>query len=163
MQINREEKAGKEPETTIATTKDGANARPINASTTTNATRAPNPIVSSTPPARSRSRHRTVSDEGQTSSSPHHPADRTHLPIYFEPASYASDSPTSPGNDPLVLPGTNVTLDSATATRPKAGGIAFPFSLGRSAEEGDVNASTVTLAGAEAPTPGVERGDSGGH
>ena len=35
-------------------------------------------------------------------------------------------------NDLLVLPGTNVTLDSSTATRPKADGIAFPFKLKRS-------------------------------
>ena len=44
----------------------------------------------------------------------------------------------------LGLLGTNVILDSTDATRPKAGGIAFPFSLKRGKDD-DTNASMVTL------------------
>ena len=45
----------------------------------------------------------------------------------------------------LVLPGTNVTLDSSNSTRPKAGGIAFPFKLNRNLTTGTDDASMVTL------------------
>ena len=66
----------------------------------------------------------------------------------FVPVSPASAGTTEPPM--LILPGTNVTLDSLDATRPKADGIAFPFKLGRSLNH-EANASTVTLKSAILP------------
>ena len=49
-------------------------------------------------------------------------------------------------------------LDSSTATRPKAGGIAFPFKLGHSLADHGRNASLITLKSdiTALPTPKAE-------
>ena len=65
----------------------------------------------------------------------------------------SSESDKPSGEVPLILPGTNVTLDSATAVRPKADGIAFPFKLGHSLMDQERNASMVTLKSNVAALP----------
>ena len=123
VQIEREEKAQQDPETTITTTDvvaNGANQRP-NAS-------------------RSRSHRRMVSDLGQTNEV--EPTDENTMAeeLQRRSADAAADGvstnnlsptfkpqPRSPetlspvgsdgAQDPLVLPGTNITLDSPNATQ----------------------------------------------
>ena len=87
--------------------------------------------------------------------------DRGHLSPTFVPL---PRSPLGPPHakekeTPLVLTGTNVTLDSPTATRPKADGIAFPFKLGRSLLDEGANASTLTLKSERVATPKNEAGE----
>ena len=72
----------------------------------------------------------------------------------------SSESEKPPAEIPLILPGTNVTLDSATAVRPKADGITFPFKLGHSLMDQERNASMVTLKSNVAALPSP-RGESG--
>ena len=92
------------------------------------------------------------------------------VPLHRSPATAADSNSSSTEkstdsagdeNVPLILPGTNVTLDSATATRPKAGGIAFPFKLGHSLAEHGRNASVITLKSdiTAMPTPRGEVGE----
>lgn len=76
-----------------------------------------------------------------------------------ENTSLADEAAT--GVPQLILPGTNVTLDSPTATRPKADGIAFPFKLGKSLGEAHANASMITLKSeaTATSTPVAEAGE----
>jgi hypothetical protein len=122
------------------------------------------------PNPRSRSRHRGVSDTGQTdnqgaeeSVADHLPQNNGLLSPTFVPMSCSpeADSSKEPeGGSQLVLQGTNVTLDSMDAKRPKADGIAFPFKLGRSLGDslGD-NASTMTLQSQTVVTPIADAGE----
>jgi len=88
----------------------------------------------------------------------------------FNPTITTTTSATSdPSQEVLILPGTNVTLDSPQATRPKADGVSFPFKLGQHVGingHEDANASTMTLVssvgvgagtGEGAATPGFEQ------
>ena len=160
-QIEREEKADKEPETTDVQP-DAADGKK-------------HAIAS-----RSRSHHRAVSDLGQANEDEHvdenttaaellrrraeaaaSNADRGHLSPTFVPLPKSPLGPPSAQEKetPLVLAGTNVTLDSPTATRPKADGVAFPFKLGRSLLADGANASTVTLKSERVATPQLEAGE----
>ena len=73
------------------------------------------------------------------------------MPLPKSPQSLTGSSGKA-ADESFVLPGTNVTLDSPDATRPKADGVAFPFKLGRSLAEG-AHASTVTLQSEFVATP----------
>ena len=77
------------------------------------------------------------------------PVDRSRLSPAFVPLP-RSPSATSPPleMDMLQLEGSNVTLDSPEAKRPKADGIAFPFRLGKGVGT-EENASMATLTGGE--------------
>ena len=88
-------------------------------------------------------------------------ADHNLLSPSFVPLPSSPATENANGDVPLVLAGTNVTLDSPTATRPKVDGIAFPFKLGHSLQEHGRNASMVTLKSDVAAliTPNVEAGE----
>lgn len=153
-QIQREEKANRDLGTSTATEYDGSNARPSNSSAIN-------------PKSRSRSRRRNVTDTGQTNAlkasvnedtsaadilrlraqQPNHPgepADRSLLSPSFIPL------PQSPGTTSPAISPTSV-LDNefkgrvSSPDRPTAGGVAFPFKLGRRLGDDGVNASTFTL------------------
>ena len=90
--------------------------------------------------------------------------DTGHLSPTFVPRSPTNNTSRSQAaktdNFPqLILPGTNVTLDSPEAKRPKADGIAFPFKLGADKSEGGPNASMVTLMSSGVETPKGGEGD----
>jgi hypothetical protein len=169
--LEREEKADKEPETTVVT-HDGPAERPgldvkANAS-------------------RSRSRHRTVSYQGQSEQQDvdenttvsellqrkvetSEDIDPNLLSASFIPVRNDESGNTIPVSKDevtedvtLILPGTNVTLDSPMATRPKADGIAFPFKLGKSLLGHDRNASMITLKSnvTSLTSPSHEKGES---
>ena len=140
--------------------------------------------------SRSRSRHRNVSYQGQTDPKDvdenasagkygqltksnsvsrgvsDSSVDPGHLSPSFVPIQ-RDQNDTFPANGDanvpqLILPGTNVTLDSPTATRPKADGIAFPFKLGKSQGSEHDNASMLTLKSGvvtAATTPAAEAGE----
>ena len=88
-------------------------------------------------------------------------ADHNLLSPSFVPLPRSPTTENVNSEVPLVLAGTNVTLDSPTATRPKADGIAFPFKLGHSLQEHGRNASMVTLKSDVAAliTPNIEAGE----
>lgn len=146
-QIQREEKADKEVNTTTVSQNDGANARPVGAD------RANKRSLS-------RSRRRGVTDAGQTNcvgeskidentpaaeldrrrngQANGHPINRAHL----APPIILSSPPDSNSENAKAVP-----LPASPGERPSAGpGKAFPFKLGRHLGTQDVNASTVTLA-----------------
>ena len=157
----------KEPETSTATAEHGTQVLGAGANTAH---------------SRSRSRRRTVVDQGQVTEDAGINEDSTvHDVLRYRAEAAAADgtdpnllSPTfvplprdpgqtSPGSSEpptLVLPGSNITLDSPAATRPKADGIAFPFKLGRSLLA-EANASTITLKSATLPAEGfgIEKED----
>ena len=116
------------------------------------------------PKSRSRSRRRNVSDTGQTNASntsikentpaakilclreqqPHRlsePTDRSLLSSSFIPLpkSPEATSPPAPGRD------NEFKGRVSSPERPTAGGVAFPFKLGRRLGDDGVNASTFTL------------------
>lgn len=126
--------------------------------------------------SRSRSRQRIVTDQGQADEHDSVDEDTSALELLRRRAESAtsgidqnllspsfipqSSKHTLPDKEvTLVLPGTNVTLDSPTATRPKADGIAFPFKLGRSPLNPSMNASMVTLKSERAVTPNEIAGE----
>ena len=127
--------------------------------------------------SRSRSRHRAVAYQGQADE--HDPVDedtsaaellrrrtksvanaidQNPLSPSFVPQGPKQSSPEN-GEPTLVLPGTNVTLDSPTATRPKADGVAFPFKLGQSPLNQNMNPSMVTLKSEYLATPNEDAGE----
>lgn len=138
-QMVREEKADKEIETTIATKFDGANANPVNEK---------RPKSHS----RSRSRRRTVTDTGQTTS---YDDERTPVAVLShykeEPQNHkeakASDLVSSPPSIHLISDNENFTerADGPTTNRPTLGGVAYPFKLGTHLRDDNTNASTITL------------------
>jgi acetyl esterase/lipase len=176
--IAREEKADKDVETVVATEEDGQGARKVDE---TAALTAAEKKHSDATTARSRSRSRIVRDEGQTATpstttttadlptliiAAHSAIEHGMLSPNFVPIDSTDGTSTPADGRPLHLPGTNVTLDSAVAKRPKADGIAFPFKLGAAQGEdaAERNASMVTLtsrmAGVE--TPSGEEGEREG-
>lgn len=115
--------------------------------------------IAAHPQSRSRSRRRTVTDAGQTSSNLDKKVDENTTVAellqlkqgtdnaqdtdYLSPAAALKRGGSADGTGPAV---TRVSLG-----RPTAGGVAFPFKLGTHPSEDGVNASTVTLTG----EPGV--------
>lgn len=152
LQIQREEKADKEVNTTTVSQNDGANARPVGAD---RANKLP----------RSRSRRRGVTDTGQTDNSgkpeidentPAAELDRRRneqalngqangFPTnhaHLAPSIVLSSPPDENSENAKAIP-----LPASPGERPSAGpGKAFPFKLGRHLKNQDVNASTITLA-----------------
>ena len=151
-QIQREEKADKEVNTTTVSQNDGANARPVGAD------RA-NKI------SLSRSRRRGVTDTGQTDNDGKPGVDENTPAAELDRRKnkqalngQANGSPTNHAHlaPPIVLSSPPdedsenakaVPLPASPGERPSAGpGKAFPFKLGRHLSNQDVNASTITLA-----------------
>lgn len=133
--IEREQEADKAPETAVATSMDGAGARPLHDTKTTQGKNLDKPDYS-----RSRSRRRVVRDENQADS-PHEVDENTPAAVLL--AKKEADGETrNPSLEPnfmaestnrdtpsiLVRVPTNE-QDDLDRKRPKAGGIAFPFSL----------------------------------
>ncbi len=142
--IEREEKADKEPETSIATEDNGANAPPVNGSRSNGR-------------LRTRSRHRAVTDTGQCAdgifdTSRDIPPPQ---PSYMRPeqASATQEIPNPSLLSPHLPHVTQTSHDRPKAdlasieisdfNRPTAGGTAFPFKLGTHLNAD--NASMVTL------------------
>ncbi|KAL8767075.1 MAG: hypothetical protein Q9209_006302 [Squamulea sp. 1 TL-2023] len=156
--IKREEKADKEPETTIATTR----------ATDTYST-SKRPCTHS----RSRSRRRVGSytgqaepdmKEGSTEISPQQGSEsRPQDPSFLPPASQPQSSPSLPSTTGSPLPSPSVTEDltapvdsiagTATHNRPATNGKAFPFKLGTTLQYDGANASTLTLKSVGLATP----------
>ncbi|EDU49721.1 acetyl-hydrolase [Pyrenophora tritici-repentis Pt-1C-BFP] len=128
--------------------------------------------------SRSRSRHSTITDRGQTLES-QDPMPTTDLSKIAAPESGLADATTLapersasavslsldsrddeglhitviPSDNP-ALPSTLIPATDTLTTRPTAGGIAYPFSLKVDGPDGrDVNASTVTLTSVNMATP----------
>lgn len=148
-QIERERRAEKEVETTSVSDASGSGARRVDNS----AKRS----------SHSKSRRRTVTDTGQTSC--HHeecddavdenttvaelvrrkeefgiPGNRSNLPTPLQPI--------LPGGDPCA---TDDGLDTAepNLSRPTQGNMAYPFKLATPQDDRTINASTITLTGAQ--------------
>lgn len=151
FQIQREEKADKEVNTTTVSQNDGANARPAGASRANEM-------------SRSRSRRRGVTDTGQTNhvgkpevneNTPAAELDRRRNEQVLNGQANGYNTDRAHLAPPIVLsspPDDNsenakaVALPASPGERPSAGpGKAFPFKLGRHLGNQDVNASTVTL------------------
>lgn len=105
---------------------------------------------------RPNSRHRPVTDQGQTGTS------NDDVPNVVRPLSAAAVEPNEPSSQvPNIIvsdnPQSPVTIIPSTdgsSTRPFKGGIAYPFSLKVDGPAGqDVNASTVTLQSMNIATP----------
>lgn len=170
-QIQREEKADKEFNTTVVSQNDGANARPVNADRANKL-------------SRSRSRRRRITDAGQTDyvsmpevdedtpaaelghrSNPQtlkgqvngHPTD----PISTAPPVILSNPPDENLENAKAIP-----LPASPGERPSAGpGQAFPFKLGRdTADPGPegTNASTITLTTEAGVVPLPPKDDDSG-
>lgn len=168
----REAEADKAPETTTASAEQGANARPLHDTVTKEGKRlgADNP-----PYSRSRSRRRTVTDQNQTGEKIDENTSAAELlalkKSYGEkvPASdmtpefvteesnetlIATASPISGSGIPAIItPAQGDTKEAEmdptidlSKHRPKANGIAFPFSLKRSGENGTAPSSSASLA-----------------
>ncbi|MCJ1403222.1 hypothetical protein MMC11_006445 [Xylographa trunciseda] len=174
--ITREEKADRNPENAIVTSEtNGSNAKPVDKS-------------SKLPTIRSRSRRKTVADQGQTTSG--HDEDFTSDPSNGEVLRRQTDEneafhPPSDSNllSPRYVPLPRTPADESTTAlsgendgqhdgqvvgmarsasgriRPTKGGVAFPFSLGTKLDEEGRNASTVTLTGQSGIVASVENED----
>jgi len=157
--MDREEQADKEPETVTATRHDGANARPLNDTETKEGKK----LGAKDRPdySRSRSRRRTVTDEHQTdgddvdentSAAKLLALREKHNERYLSPNSPTTEMSQTP--DILLKVPSNEQMGSETnldLKRPKAGGVAFPFSVKKVG--GDANASTLTLTSATGVPP----------
>lgn len=142
--IEREEKADKEPETSIATEDNGANAPPVNGSRLNGQ-------------SRSRSRHRAVTDTGQSADGVFDTSRNISAaqPPYMRPeqASVTQEIPNFSLLSPRLPHVTQTSHDRLKAdlasveisdsNRPTAGGTAFPFKLGTHLNAD--NASMITL------------------
>jgi hypothetical protein len=132
--IKLEQEADKAPETTVASSMDGAGARPLQDTKTTQGKLLDKGKQASY--SRSRSRRRTVTDEHQT--------DYDKTVDENTPASdllALKNAKTGQGSDDHLTPdfaasGTNPAIlvraptnEESELKRPKAGGIAYPFSL----------------------------------
>jgi len=147
----RGQKADREPEVTLASSADGANARPLDE------LRTKQGIQMDTPRAeysRSRSRRRTVTDQRQTEGDvdENTPASVLHRNL-AERRGESNDRNLTPdfeSNLPAILVRSpTAERDESELKRPKAGGIAFPFSLKQEAE----TASMMTLTSDEGVQP----------
>jgi hypothetical protein len=141
----REQKADKEPDVTVASPADGANSRPLNDTKTTQGKQMDTPREAY---SRSRSRRRTVTDERQTEGYVNE--DTPAFVLYNKLAERRGDprdgnltpdfaaTPTTPA---ILVRSPTIEKDESELKRPKAGGIAFPFSLKQDAD----TASMMTL------------------
>jgi hypothetical protein len=132
-----EHEADKEPEITTATAADGANARPLHDVKTAQGEK----LDARKKPdySRSRSRRRTVTDQNQTGRDDvdeNTPASVLHSKLAEKRGTAADgDAHLAPdfvadGNAPQILVRSpNIEKDESELKRPKADGIAFPFSL----------------------------------
>ncbi|MCJ1356627.1 MAG: hypothetical protein MMC33_006622 [Icmadophila ericetorum] len=165
--IIREEKADQEPEKSVAGL-DGEGARP---KAKTDAVDKQN--------SRSRSRRRAVIDTGQTTvdledpdqiatkiirmpkpqNDPNH-KDRLSPNDMPPPRRLSYSDPTGSANPPVL--NVNGGTDLNGGDRPRAGGIAFPFKLGRSLGDEGGNASTITLNSNMGPMSPKDAGDGEG-
>jgi hypothetical protein len=154
--MQREEEAGKAPETTVASADDGAGARPLH-DTETNQGKL---LDQGTKPphSRSRSRRRTVTDQHQTETQnevdENTPA-ADLLALKNETLRQPSDDYLSPefaakGTTPVILirAPTNEEYD---LKRPKSGGIAFPFSI-----QGHKASASMTTLTSEIGVPPID-------
>jgi hypothetical protein len=154
--IDKEKEADKEPATTVASGMDGAGARPLHDTKTNRGKK----MESGKKPeySRSRSRRQTVTDEHQTEYSSdvvENTPEAALVALMKEKLGEtgARDDRLSPDfvakdANPTILVRTS-TVDESELKRPKAGGIAFPFSL---KQEG-ANASMITLTSAVGVSP----------
>jgi hypothetical protein len=135
--IENEKKADGEPDTAVATSSDGAGARPLHDTKTAQGKKLEKPDYS-----RSRSRRRIVKDEHQADM-PDDVDENTPAAVLFAKKAEAGE-PSDPNLAPNFMaestnpePSTPSILirvptneqDDFDRKRPKAGGIAFPFSL----------------------------------
>lgn len=188
MQIDREQKADQTlspPTKAVASNSEPDTASPDE--TTVRANRRQNislaPIKNKISRMRSRSRHSTVTDRGQTNASQEElqklsrefsrvapPSSGLAEATVIAPERTGSGLPT-PLNEPAQMPGvpgvivsdeptsppTLVPETNGTSTRPSKGGIAYPFSLKVDGQGHRANASTVTLQSVDImTTPAVE-------
>ncbi len=142
--IEREEKADKEPEKSVATDHDVANATSVKG----------NKLHGK---SRSRSRHRAVANTGQSSEdallSNANGSVARYSRTSVDQASVTQDIPTPYQLSPYSPPSTQTnhdrnkaglaSVETSDCKRPTAGGIAFPFKLGT--QPNADNASVVTL------------------
>ena len=169
LQIQREEKADKEVNTTTVSQNDGANARPVDASRINKE-------------SRSRSRRRRITDAGQTDqvgkpkvdedtpaaelgqrsnerALDHQINGQPPYPTHLNPAIILSSPPDENFEDAKAIP-----LPASPGERPSAGlGTAFPFKLGRNSSGPDpegANASTITLTNHAGVVPSNEEYDT---
>ena len=135
--IELEHEADREPETTTATTLDGAGARPLHDVKTAQGKKMD--LGEKPDYSRSRSRRRTVTDQNQTGRDivdENTPASVLYSKLTEQRGGTAdADSNLAPdflaeGSAPQILVRSpTMEKDESELHRPKAGGIAFPFSL----------------------------------
>lgn len=142
--MEREAHADQEPETTTVTAADGASARGLD-------NRAHNTPMDSPSHRRSRSRRSTVYDEGQIYAM-YDLDESTSVADFVAPKEAAKlarleNEILVPELETTSPDGKHAETDIDTSKhRPKAGGIAFPFKLKRSASRGGFTASNASIA-----------------
>lgn len=125
-----EQEADKAPETSTATAADGANARPLNDVKMKQGKQLD--VGQRSNYSRSRSRRRTVTDQNQTDGDidENTPAAVIHSLQASKPAADLAPAFVNGEETPQILVRTpTLEVDDSGLKRPKAGGIAFPFSL----------------------------------
>jgi len=151
-----EKEADKEPETSTATADDGANARPLDDTKTTQGKKLDANGKKKPDYSRSRSRRRTVTDQHQTDGDDideNTPAAVVHSRLE-EKRGNGADVVTSETMPQILVrsPTIENTESESELKRPKAGGIAFPFSL----RKHGATASMTTLTSAIGVPPAAE-------
>ncbi|TVY37128.1 AB hydrolase superfamily protein [Lachnellula occidentalis] len=159
--IEREQEADREPETVVATAAAGAGARPLDDTKTSQGKKLDKPTYS-----RSRSRRRIVKDEHQADmedgvdentpasvlfarkAEAGEPSD-TDLVPNFMASSTNHEAPTTPS---IVVRVPTNEQDDFDRKRPKAGGIAFPFTL----KGHNSSASMTTITSSVGVPPAVD-------
>jgi acetyl esterase/lipase len=136
--IGLEQEADKEPETTVASATDGAGARPLHDTKTTEGKKLD---IKKDATSRSRSRRRTVTDQNQTGNASDVDEDTPASELLAMKKTRMGETGSNPlapsftskdnemyANMPTITIKTP-TNEESELKRPKAGGIAFPFSL----------------------------------
>jgi len=162
----REAKADKEPETSIVSPLDGANARGLHDTKTKQGKKMD---VQGTAYNRSRSRRRTVTDQNQTGMGD--VDENTPAAVLYQQATQRGTNDSRELRDGNLTPdfitgsqvpsilvrSPTIERDESELKRPKAGGIAYPFSLKQEA----ASASMTTLTSAIGVSPVEDLGLEG--
>lgn len=167
-----EQEADKTAETTTVTEADGANARPLDDVKTAQGRRLD--AAHGTDKSRSRSRRRTVTDQHQTEGDlidENTPAAVIYNRLSGKRSIVASEDTnitpefvTSPNTPQILVRSPTVDKDESELKRPKAGGIAFPFSLkshGATASMTTLTSSVGVQPVEDIRTPGSKSGNDG--
>ena len=147
----REQKADKEPEMSVVGPNDGANARDLHDLKTKQGKQMDDekPDYS-----RSRSRRRAVTDQNQTGADENTPSAQIHSRVLAERGEHSGEprdgdlTPDFLSDDmvpSILVRSPTIERDESELKRPKAGGIAYPFSLKQEAASASMTTLTSSI------------------